>query len=114
MKLISSHCFEHGNVLILDNAVIQSGGDAGKIEDYLWDTMVEGCHPLNVFVIFCPTRSLELNPIGLVFHILACHIHSFRCRMTGPCDNAAVHQATRIFDVMSYETILKCYAHCGY
>jgi hypothetical protein len=70
MKLISSCWFEHRDVLILDNAVIQSGGDAGNVEDYLWDTVVDG-RPLNVLVIILHIQSPEVNPIKLVFHILA-------------------------------------------
>jgi transposase len=113
MQLISNRWFEHGDVLVLDNAAIHSGGDAGNVEDYLWDTVVDG-RPLNVLVIFLPTRSPELNPIELVFHILARRIRSFRYRMAGPCDNAVVHQTTKVLDAVSYETVLKCYAHCGY
>jgi hypothetical protein len=89
MELISSRWFEHGNALILDNAAIHLGGEAGNVKDYLWDTVVDG-RPLNVLVIFLPTQSPELNPIELVFHILARHIRSFRYRMAGPCSNAVV------------------------
>jgi hypothetical protein len=113
MELISCRWFEHGDVLVLDNAAIHSGGDAGSVEDYLWDTIIDG-RPLNVLVIFLPTRSPELNPIELVFHILARRIRSFRYRMAGPCDSAVVHQTTKVLDSIAYETILKCYAHCGY
>jgi hypothetical protein len=40
MQVISCPWFEHGNVLLLllYNAAIHSGGDAGNVEDYLWDT----------------------------------------------------------------------------
>jgi hypothetical protein len=75
MQLISSHWFEHGDVLILDNVAVHSGGDAGNVQDYLWDMVVDG-RPLNILVIFLPTQSPELNPIELVFHILARHISS--------------------------------------
>jgi hypothetical protein len=44
MELISSRWFEHGDVLILDNAAIHSGGDAGNVEDYVGDTVVDGVH----------------------------------------------------------------------
>jgi hypothetical protein len=54
MQLISCHWLEHNNVLILDNAVIHSGGDASNVKDYLWDKVVDG-RPLNVLVIFLPT-----------------------------------------------------------
>jgi hypothetical protein len=112
MQLISCGWFEHGYVLILDKAVIHSGGDAGNVKDYLWDMVVDG-RPLNVLVIFLPTQSPELNPIKLVFHILAHLICLFTDCMAGPCDNATVHQATKVLDLILYETILKCYAHCG-
>jgi transposase len=92
MQLISSRWFKHGDVLILDNAAIHSGGDAANVED----TVIDG-RPLNILVIFLPTRSPELNPIELVFHILARHIHSFRYRIASPCDNAVVHQAAKVF-----------------
>ncbi len=82
MQLISNRWFEHGDVLVLDNAAIHSGGDAGNVEDYLWDTVVDG-RPLNVLVIFLPTRSPELNPIELVFHILARRI-AWRARAIVP------------------------------
>jgi hypothetical protein len=55
MELISCRWFEHGDVLVLNNAAIHSGGDAaGSIEDYIWHTIIYG-HPLNVLVIFLPT-----------------------------------------------------------
>jgi hypothetical protein len=54
MELISSGWFEHGDVLIMDNAAIHSGGDAGNVKDYLWDTVVD-VRQLNVLVIFLPT-----------------------------------------------------------
>jgi hypothetical protein len=55
MELISSCWFEYGDVLILDNAVMHSGGNAGEIKDYLWDMVLDGHPPLNVIVIFLPT-----------------------------------------------------------
>jgi hypothetical protein len=60
----------------MDNAAIHSQGNATVIEDMLWETIVDGC-PLHILVIALPTRSPELNPIKLVFHILAFWIHSF-------------------------------------
>jgi hypothetical protein len=65
MELISSGWFKHGNTLILDNASIHSGGgDAGNVEDYFWDSVIDG-RPLSVLVIFLPTQSPELNPMEL-------------------------------------------------
>jgi hypothetical protein len=55
MELISTRWFELGNVLVLDNAALCSGGDAGIVEDSLWDNKVVDGHPLNVLVLFLPT-----------------------------------------------------------
>lgn len=111
--LIKVRWFEHGDILILDNAAIHSGGKAANIESYLWDTVIDG-RPLHVLVIFLPTCSPELNPIELIFHILARQIRSFWYRLAGPCDKAVVLQTQRVLDSMEYSTVLKCYAHCGY
>jgi hypothetical protein len=97
MELISCRWFEHGDVLVLNNAAIHSGGDAGSVEEYLWDTIIDG-RPLNVLVIFLPTRSPELNPIELVFYIVAHLICSFRYHMARPCNSAVVHQTTKVLD----------------
>jgi transposase len=55
--------FQCGDVLIMDNAVIHTGGEATIVADFLWNS----CEFL---VVPLPTRAPELNPIELVFHIL--------------------------------------------
>jgi hypothetical protein len=68
--LIPSGWFRHDEVLVMDNAAIHTGGDADIVEDLLWDTVIEG-PALNVLAVFLLTRAPELNPIKLVFKILA-------------------------------------------
>jgi hypothetical protein len=34
--------------------------------------------------------------------------------MAGPCNSAVVCQMERVVDTILYETILECYAYCGY
>jgi transposase len=111
--LIAKRFFFHNEFLVMDNATIHMRGNARVIEDMLWDTIVDGL-PLHVLVIYLPTRSPELNPIELIFHILAMRIRSFRYRTAGPCDNAVLHKASEVMDDMSYGLILRCCAHCGY
>jgi hypothetical protein len=65
-------------------------------------------------VVYLPARAPELNPIKLVFHILARLIRSFGYRMAGPCDAAVVFQTARVLNDVTLETILKCSIHCGY
>jgi transposase len=49
----------------MDNITsIHTGGEAEIVEDLLWNA-------IQVLIMFLPTRSPELNPIELDFHILA-------------------------------------------
>ena len=103
----------HHEVLILDNAPIHTGGGAAAVEDFLWNTVVDG-EPLNVLVLFLPTRSPELNPIELVFHILVQRMRSHRYRNNGPPGETVVDRVGRIMDDLTLETITNCVRHCGY
>jgi hypothetical protein len=97
----------------MDNARIHTGGEAACVETLLWETVIDG-RPLNVLVVYLPTRSPELNPIEFVFHILTARIRSFRYRLAGPCDEVVVVKAKKVFDEMDYALILRIYIHCGY
>ena len=68
--------FEPGDVLIMDNAAIHSGSEARILEDVLWSTQVNG-RAINILVVYLPTCLPELNPIELVFHILAHRLRSY-------------------------------------
>jgi transposase len=111
--LIAKRFLLHDEFLIMDNATIHIRGNARVIEDMLWETIVYCC-PLHILVIYLPSRSPELNPIKLVFHILAMRIRSFWYRTAGPCNNAVLHKAAQVMNDMPYDLMLRCYAHCGY
>lgn len=111
--LIVSGWFEVGDILIMDNAAIHTGGDAEIVENLLWDYPLNGV-PLRVLIVYLPTRSPELNPIELLFHILARRIQSWQYRMADEGPNAVVVQASQVMNEMSYALILSCYIHCGY
>jgi hypothetical protein len=48
---------------------ILSSGEADYIVILFWEILIDG-RLLNVEVVYLPTRSPELNPIELIFHIL--------------------------------------------
>jgi transposase len=77
--------------------MIHIHGNSRVIKDMLWETMIDG-YPLHVLVIYLPTRSPELNPIELIFHILAIRIHLYRYRTAGPCHNAVLHKAAQVMN----------------
>jgi hypothetical protein len=111
--LIAKRFLRHNEFVVMDNASIHYQNNATVIENMLWETVVDGL-PLHILVIQLPTRSPELNPIELVFHILAMRIRSFRYRSAGPVDKAVLYKAAQVMDDMTYALILRCCAHCGY
>jgi transposase len=111
--LIAKRFLRHDEFVVMDNASIHYQNNATVIENMLWETIVDGL-PLHILVIQLPTRSPELNPIELVFHILAMRIRSFRYRSAGPVDKAVLYKASQVMDDMTYALILRCCAHCGY
>jgi transposase len=112
--MVESGWMRHGEILVLDNAGVHTGREAVDLQEFFWDTIVDG-RPLNVLVIYLPTRSPELNPIELIFHIFSRRVRSYRLRdHCGPVDHAIIKYGTKVLDEISYETILRCYAHCGY
>jgi transposase len=111
--LIAKRFLRHHEFVVMDNARIHSLGNATVVEDMLWETIVDG-RPLHILVLYLPTRSPELNPIELVFHILAFRVRSFRYRTDQTCDKAVLHKASQVMNDMDYALILRCCAHCGY
>ena len=111
--LISRNYFTRGEILVLDNAAIHIGAQAHILTDLLWTYQVDGL-PLHVSAVFLPARSPELNPIELVFHILARRVASYRYHELGPIDHAVVKQVSKILNDLSLEVIARCCIHCGY
>jgi hypothetical protein len=112
--LILSGWLSPGDVVCLDNARVHTGSEAKELQELLWNWEVGG-QKLHILVVYLPTRSPELNPIELVFHILARRIRSQRLATgAGPCDKEVVRYATAVMQQMEFETIAKCYRHCGY
>ena len=114
-SLIMSGWLSRGDVACMDNARIHTGGESTWLADLLWNFQMPDGQPLNVLLVLLPPRCPELNPIELVFHIVARRIRSLRVRSgLGPCDREVVRYSSVVMDHISFETIAKCYVHCGY
>jgi hypothetical protein len=112
--MVESGWLVHDEFLIMDNAAVHTGGEARDLEEWFWEKLVDG-RPLHVLVIYLPTRSPELNPIELIFHIFSRRVRSYRIhRNDGPVDRAVIRYGSMVMNEISYETILNCYRHCGY
>ena len=112
-RLVASKFLRHNEVLIMDNAAIHVGGEASIIEDLLWNTIIDG-RPLQILTVFLPTRAPELNPIELVFHVLARRIRSFRYQNAFLDDATVVTKTATVLDGISPDLILRMMCHCGY
>jgi transposase len=112
--MVGSGWLRHNEIIVMDNAAIHTGGESADLEEFFWNTEVDG-RPLHILVIYLPTRSPELNPIELIFHIFSRRVISYRLReSSGPVDHAIIRYGTQVLDEISYETVLRCYQHCGY
>jgi hypothetical protein len=103
--------FERGDILIQDHATIHDQAKAKIAEDLLWGTVVNG-QPLHVLTAPLPARAPELNPIELVFHVLAKRLKSYKYRMGRPEDATVSLQAGCVLGELELEVNLKCCAHC--
>jgi hypothetical protein len=105
---LARNWFEHSDALIMDNASIHTGQEANVAENLLWEAM-------QVLVVFLPTRSPELNPIKLAFHILSGSIGLHRHRhLAGACDQAVLNLSCQVLDGMSFNSTSRwCSRHCG-
>jgi transposase len=104
--VVQTRWLVHEKILVLDNAGIHTGCKSADFEQFFWETIVDG-RPLHVLVIYLPTRSPELNPIELIFHIFSRCVRSYRMQHNaGPVDQAIIRYGTQVLKEISYETIL--------
>ncbi len=99
--------FRNGDVLVLDNAAIHHNQDALELETYLWS--VHG-----VFLHFLCTGSLELNPIELLWNVLAMRLKFMPCMANGNRSHQVVDAACRIMNAITHEDVEKCFQHDKY
>ena len=100
-------------VLVLDNAAVHRGAAAAVLEDFLWNATINGIQ-LQVLVLYLPTRSPELNPIELVFHILARRIRSHHYRNIISINHGVDEMVRYVLDQLDRPLLMRCYRHCGY
>jgi hypothetical protein len=101
-----------GDVLVLDNAAIHTGGENDTMADWLWSRF-------DISVAFLPTRSPELNPIELLWSYLVQKLKHYPMQTLrenmasiGQTTDAAAFVAKEILDGATHELVEKFFIHC--
>ena len=96
-----------GDVVVLDNAKIHTGGENYILVEWLWEYF-------GIFVLFLPTRTPEWNPIELVWNTLVQHLKRVDLRQLRQQygTDCAAHASVDILNEMTHEEIAKFYRSC--
>ena len=96
-----------GDVLVMDNATIHTGGDSAALEDVLIDDH-------QIHVLFLPTRSPELNPIEQMWHLLRRRLEAECAKYSDFRTDHVADVAARIMDEFTHTDVYSCYHHSKY
>jgi len=107
MKNLASGFLQRGDFLVLDNASIHRYQESDGMEEYLWNYH-------GIFLQFLPTRSPELNPIELLWNILAQRLKHLPIGREGPCTNRVAHAAVMLMNAFTHDDVDGCFKKCGY
>ena len=100
------------DVLVCDNATIHLQGYNGDLRDLLWNSRALDGEPLRILLLPLPTRSPELNPIELVWHIMVQRVKYGMKRVGEP--HAVARAAENVLNMMNIELMRRTFRHCGY
>ena len=94
---------------------MHSGGNTDILQEYLWHgkSPFDGM-PLNIFVIPFPTRSPELNPIELLWHILVRRMKRLPADIQLYKGEGLKTASMKILDKFSHDDVTKCLNYCRY
>ena len=81
--------------------------ESDGMEEYLWNYH-------GIFLQFLPTRSPELNPIELLWNILAQRLKHLPIGREGPCTNRVAHAAVMLMNAFTHDDVDGCFKKCGY
>ena len=98
--------------LVCDNATIHLQGYNGDLGDLLWNSLALDGEPLRILFLPLPTRSLELNPIELVWNIMVQRVE-YGPKRVGET-HAVARAAENVLNMMDFELMCRTFHHCGY
>ena len=100
------------DVLVWYNATIHLQGYNGDLSDLLWNSRALDGEPLRILLLPLPTRSPELNPIELVWHIMVQRV-KYGQKRVGEA-HAVARAAENVLNMMDFELMRRTFRYCGY
>ena len=100
------------DILVCGNAAIHEKGYNCDLSHFLWDTPSLDGEPLNILLLPLPTRSPELNPIELIWHIMVQRLRGVQRRVNG--NHKVARCAEIVLDEIDFGVVRRTYRHCGY
>jgi hypothetical protein len=116
IDLVGIGFFRHRDIFVLDNCKIHAHGLCDILEDFLWNASGLDGNPLEVLIVWLPTRSPELNPIEKLWNTLVRRLKNMDLYSNRPRRHAAPRLSAQIlFEMASDHALMKrLYLDCGY
>ena len=105
-----------GDFVVVDNAILHSGGHADIASDFLWNAEGLDGEPLHITIIPFPTRAPELNPIEMSWNTFVLRLQMRRTAIlnAGGGGQTLVTAAGDTLSSFTHEDNEKNYTKCGY
>ena len=107
---------QKGDFVIVDNAILHSGGSANVVADFLWNAVGFDGQPMNIFVVPFRTRAPELNSIELNWNTFVERMKMIRSEIVAANGEPEIlmRAAGNTLNNFTHLDNLKNYIKCGY
>ena len=105
-----------GDFVVVDNAILHSGGHADIAADFLWNAEGLDGEPLHITIIPFPTRAPELNPIEMSWNTFVLRLQMRRAAIliVAGGGQTLVTAAGDTLSSFTHEDNENNYTKCGY